>query len=335
MSARTRRDFQIAALLLLAVIHAAGTFPRLATAAVSGSWHGVPLADVAVAVTPLLGRPLVIDCRVDPTAPITLIADGLSAEQLLEAIEQQSGREVVILRESVRLAPAGRRAALQAAEESRISELTAASPALRAGLSRQTRGGWPAAATPREIVSKLAMQAGGDLKGLDLVPHDQLGSLQLPAMSRAAQLDLVLAGYDLRAAIRQTGLEVVRLDPSARPQRPPKIRPPRQPPKDQTASGGTTVFSLDAAAPLQQLLATICAQTGLKLRIDRESLQQSGISPDQIVRVSLQEASRAELLDAVTKPLGIGWQIEGRLLIITARLPPTAAGSAGGGPPQD
>jgi hypothetical protein len=302
MSARTRRDFQTAALLLLAVIHAAGTFPRLATAAVSGSWHGVPLADVAVAVTPLLGRPLVIDCRVDPTAPITLIADGLSAEQLLEAIEQQSGREVVILRESVRLAPAGRRAALQAAEESRISELTAASP---------------------------------DLKGLDLVPHDQLGSLQLPAMSRAAQLDLVLAGYDLRAAIRQTGLEVVRLDPSARPQRPPKIRPPRQPPKDQTASGGTTVFSLDAAAPLQQLLATICAQTGLKLRIDRESLQQSGISPDQIVRVSLQEASRAELLDAVTKPLGIGWQIEGRLLIITARLPPTAAGSAGGGPPQD
>lgn len=333
MAMHARKIFPAAAVLAVVCSSAAMPLPRANAAPLASTWQGVPLADVAAALAPLLGRPLVVDCRVDPTTPITLAAEGLSPTALLEAVAEQSGGEVVILRESVRLAPPGRRAALQAAEERRLAELAEAESTLRAGLRRRTQGGWPPAASPREIVTTLVEDAGGTLSGLERIPHDQLRGLALPAVSRAAQLDLVLAGYDLRAAITASGVEVVRLDPTARPERPPRLTPPPQPPAGM--AGDSTVFTLEAAAPLQQLLEAICAQTGLTLRIDQPALKQSGITLNAIVRVSVRDASRAELLDAIAQPLGLRWQINDGVLSVTAGLPPTAGDSADGEPRRD
>ncbi len=334
MAAPATPFFQTAAwLALLAASMGAG--PRAAAAAVAGTWQRVPLGSVAQALPPLVGRPVVLDSRVDPTTPITLTADGLSPADMLERLGKGSGSEVVVLRESVRLAPAGRRAALQAAEEIRAAELQAAEPRWQKALARRQAGGWAAAATPRDVITHLVESAGGTLRGLELVPHDHLRGLELPAMSRAAQLDLLLASYDLRAAIRPAGVEVVRLDPQARPQRPPQLNPPPPQPRDAMAAAGESVFTLEAAAPLQQLLAAICNQTGLTLRLDAASLQTAGITADRIVRVNVREASRDELFDAIAKPLGLHWRIDVDVLVVTAATTPSAAGPASGEPLQD
>ena len=332
MAARSRWIVHpIARLLVLAAV-ARGT-PSATAAGIAGTWQGVPLQEVAVAVTPLIGRPLVLDGRIDPTTPITLKANGLSSRELLERLSQQSGSEVVVLRESVRLAPARRRGALQAAEEARTAELAAVAPSLRQALSRRQTGGWPAGATPHDVVKSLVESAGGIIHGLDRIPHDHLRKLALPAMSRAAQLDLLLASYDLRASHTPPAIQVVPLDPRAEPQKPPKLGPP--PPRDRMAADETSVFTLEAAAPLEQLLTAICDQTGLTLRLDQPALKRAGITSNRIARVRVEEASLEQLLDAILQPLGLRWQIEGTDLRVTAGSSPPARGSAGVEPPPD
>jgi hypothetical protein len=324
--------FTWAALLL--VIVASGALPAQA-GGVAGTWQGVGLAQLAESLTDMLGRPLVLDCRIDPTTPITLNGSGLEAEQLLAALAERSRAEVVILRESVRLAPPGRRAALQAAEEARAAEIAKAPARLRRPLAERQAAAWPAGTTPRELVSQLAADAAAPLAGLDSIPHDHLRGFSGPPMSRGAILDLVLAGYDLRAAVTESGLEIVRLDPKAEPATPPRLDPPAKPPAEAMADAANTRFTLEAAAPLDQLLAAIAAQTGLTLEIDEESLNRRGIDPRRVVRVQVEKATREQLLDAITEPLGLAWTITDTKLTISAGSSPPAAGPEASEPRPD
>lgn len=322
------------AMLGLGVVLAPPRATDAFASSVVGTWQGVALGELAESLTPLLGRPLVLDGRVDPTTPFTLRANGLEPAALLDELDRLCPAEAVILRESVRLAPPGRRDALQAAEETRAAELTATSAKLRRRLSQRRETSWPAGATPREVVAALAKAATVEVAGLDLIPHDHLRGSTLPAMSRAAQFDLVLAGYDLRAAITPTGLTIVKLDPRARPTRPPRLTPPAKPPRGGMPEGAATVFTLEAAAPLQELLGAIARQTGLTLHLDTNALQQAGIAPDRVVRVNVEQASLAELLDAITQPLALRWKRSGDQLHVTADSTPPARGPAADGPPR-
>ena len=316
-----------------------GMAPPLATGVLAspvvGTWQGVPLEQLAESLTPLLGRPLVLDCRVDPTATVTLRANGVEPQALLEELDRLSAAEAVILRESVRLAPTGRRDALQAAEEARAEELAATSADLRRSLTQRRATSWPDGATPRQVVEGLADTATTDVSGLDLIPHDHLRSSNLPAMTRAAQLDLVLAGYDLRAAITPTGLTIVRLDPRSRPTSPLRLTPPAMPPKEAMPPEGGSVFTLEAAAPLEELLQAIARQTGLTLSINTTALARAGVNPGRVVRVKVDQASLAELLDTIAQPLGLRWQRSGHQLLVTAGSTPPAPEPAADGPPRD
>lgn len=323
------------AMLGLGVVMAPPRATEALASPVVGTWQGVALGELAESLTPLLGRPLVLDGRVDPTAPVTLRANGMEPAALLDELDRLCPAEAVILRESVRLAPSGRRDALQAAEETRAAELTATSAELRRSLARRRATSWPDGATPREVVAALAEDATAEVAGLDMIPHDHLRGSTLPAMSRAAQLDLVLAGYDLRAAITPTGLTIARLDPRARPTRPPQLTPPAKPPRGAMPEGAATVFTLEAAAPLQELLGAVASQTGLVLRLDTTALKQAGVAPDRVVRVNVEQASLAELLDAITQPLALRWSQSGDRLHVTAGSTPPAPEPAADGPPRD
>jgi hypothetical protein len=304
-------------------------------AGLAGTWQGVGLSQLAESLTAILGRPLVLDCRVDPTTPITLNAKGLTPEQLLDAISERCGAEVVILTECVRLAPAGRRAALQAAEETRAAEAAAAPARLRRSLAERQATDWLPGATPREVVTRLAEAANAPITGLELIPHDHLRAVAVPRMSRGAVLDLVLAGYDLRAAVSASGFAIVRLDPKAQPATPPRLQPPAAPADAAMPDAALTRFTLEAAAPLDQLLTAIADQTGLTLRIDQASLNGSGIDPRRVVRVKVDDVSRDELLTAITAPLTLTWRIVDQQLEIRAGLPPPADGPAGVERPRD
>ena len=73
-------------------------------------------------------------------------------------------------------------------------------------------------------------------------------------------------------------------------------------------------WTLEVAAPLDQLLATVAMRLDLELVLDREGLRTKGIAPAEIVRLSVREVDRETLLDRIVEPLDLEWAIDGHIL---------------------
>jgi hypothetical protein len=176
------------------------------------------------------------------------------------------------------------------------------------------------------VLSRLAERHSLVLEGLDRVPHDHLPAVKLQPLPLAEGFDLLLVQYGLRGAW-QTGVgpqqvigRIERL-----PATPTALAgntddpPPRRPVRPRTPSArspAASTYTLQVAAPLDRLLATVANRLSVSLVLDREALRQRGIFPDEIVRLSLENASRDELLDGILGPLQLSWEIrDGRLVV--------------------
>ena len=67
---------------------------------------------------------------------------------------------------------------------------------------------------------------------------------------------------------------------------------------------------------LGRVLDQLAARLELELRIDREALQQAGISLDAPVSFSVKNATIDELLEAVLAPAGCTFRREGKVVEI-------------------
>jgi hypothetical protein len=284
---------------------------------VRATWTGLPLAAWAERAGGLAGRPVVLDRRIDPDRPVTLAADGVPLGVVLEQVAAAADAAVEPLASSIRLVPRAARGRLVAAERRRDDEL-AALPAnsRRRGLARAPWQ-WPAGSRPRDLVETAARDGGVGLADLEAVPHDHLPAMTLPSLALAERLDFVLAHYDLRVA---WGPEprIVPLEPApagllAGAAPPPKARAGRV---RRGAGPAVEVFSLRLEAPLDQAVAAVAQRLGLTLELDRASLAARGILPGEIVRATVTDVSREELLDAIVGPPGLRWTItDGRLRV--------------------
>jgi hypothetical protein len=81
-------------------------------------------------------------------------------------------------------------------------------------------------------------------------------------------------------------------------------------------------FTLTAAAPLEEVLAAVAGRLDVRLDIDREALDARGIALREIVRVEVQDASAAELLEAVLSPLKLTGKVVGGRLEIRGAVGP-------------
>jgi hypothetical protein len=66
------------------------------------------------------------------------------------------------------------------------------------------------------------------------------------------------------------------------------------------------------------VLTAIATRLSLQLDLDRESLTRRGIAPGEIVRATVTNASRDELLRAILDPLALDWTIDGTTLRVCA-----------------
>jgi len=289
---------------------------------VRASWTALPLRDWAARATALAGRPVILDRRLDPDTTITLDCRGEPLHEALERAARQAGAEVAALRGTIRIVPREQRGICERAEDARDRDLGRLPATPRTALAKQAAWNWPEAASPRELVAAVAAEAGIALEGIDGLPHDHFPAATLPPLSRAERIDLVLAHFDRRAAWRTRGGVVtgaiVPLDADLPPPRRDVARKP-QPASPRPAAGGREMFSLRAAAPLDELLAAVAAQQGLSLELDRASLTARGIAAREIVRIDVQEVPRDTLLERIVGPLGLAWRIDaGRLQVFAA-----------------
>lgn len=318
----------VAAVAIGAVMPAArAATPSGLDAPVTATWHGIGPRVFADRIAAAIDRPVLIDRRLDPERLIDLDCHDEPAVDVLGRGAAQAGGEVALLGGAVLVVPPGTAERIGRADVAAATQVAGLPARHRAVLEARRPWSWPAGSTPAALVADLAREAGIALEGLDAVPHDHLPAASLPDLSRSERLVLLLAQYDLRVDWRMAGGgsaakprgRIVPIDadlpatasPQATAGGPRGSGSPRQ---RRPAAGST--YSLEVAAPLDQLLAVVARRLELELEIDRESLARRGVAAQEIVRTSVRDVSREKLLDAILQPLGLTWSIDDRTLSV-------------------
>lgn len=308
------------------------------TTPVTATWSGIGLRQWAERISETAGLPVLVDRRLDPDTVIRLECQGEPLLAVLTRVAVLAGGELATLESSIRIVPPGMADQTIRAEAARTARIASLPPRQRAVVMHKEPWQWPAGARPQNLLKDATTQAGISLDGIDAVPHDHLAAVSLPSMTLAERLDLLLAPYDLRIdwrvaqpaaedktppaltgriiAIASGLTATTSAAAAAQPTAPPRSSRPRA--SRQKAAVGDQTFSLKVAAPLEEVLAAIATRLGLKLDLDRDSLTRSGIAPAEIVRASVTDASRDELLHAILDPLALEWTVKESTLRVFA-----------------
>jgi len=308
---------------------------------ITAIWTKSSLASVVAQLAQLAGQPILLDRRIDPETPITLECQKEPLDSVLARLAAQAGGATTILRESIRIVPladsklteglAGDATIYSRAEAAREKEIARLSPVAKKRLANKAVWIWPDGAQPRELLTAAASEAGVTVMGLDRLPHDHMRGISLPSMTLAGRLDLVLADFSSRiewtfdkktGTVLGTAVAIEKglapLSANAPPQ-PKPLRPmPPPPPRVGEPQAGRETFTLRVEAPLEELLAAVAQKLQVPLDLDRDSLKARGIAPREIVRMTVKDASREALLDAILKPLSLEWELSAKKLRVFA-----------------
>ncbi len=77
----------------------------------------------------------------------------------------------------------------------------------------------------------------------------------------------------------------------------------------------------NAKGPLDRILAELGQKLGIEVKIDGEALARAGISPQQIVAFSVQDATVDALFEAVLRPAGCTFRREGSAIVVVPAPP--------------
>jgi hypothetical protein len=316
----------LAAMLAAPPARAAEAVARALATPVTATWTKLPLRAAAERLSEIGGVAIVVDRRIDPDTLVTLDAEGENLAAVLTRVAAAAGAEAVAYAGHVRLVPAGRGAALAAAERQRADELRRLPSRFRPAALARREASWPAGAVPREIVAADAARAGIVIAGLDDLPHDHFPAGLMPQLPLADRIDLILAHFDRRVAWKPQAargsdevacplVTIAAADPDAGGGR--LLPEPSAAPAPGRADAGATTYTLTVAAPLEEILAALARRFGLTLELDRAGLARSGVAPGEIVRLEVRDVSRDQLLDAITTPRGLNWRIEDGALSVS------------------
>lgn len=330
-SRTTRRRMALHGIALAAVLaalpaRAAEAVARALATPVTATWTKLPLRAAADRLSEIGGIAIVVDRRIDPDTLVSLRAEGDTLADVLIRVAAAAGAEAAAYAGHVRLVPVGRGAALAAAERRRADELRRLPSRFRPAALARRETLWPDGAVPREIVADAAAEAGIVIAGLDDLPHDHFPAAQVSQLPLADRVDLILAHFDRRIEWKprvargsdEVAYPLVTIaDVDADAGGGPLLPEPSASPAPGRAGAGATTYTLAVAAPLEELLAALARRFSLTLDLDRAGLARAGVAPGEIVRLELRDASRDQVLDAIAKPRGLAWRIEGDTLSVS------------------
>lgn len=320
----------LAAMLAAPPARAAEAVARALATPVTATWTKLPLRAAADRLSEIGGIAIVVDRRIDPDTLVSLRSEGDTLAAVLIRVATAAGAEAVAYAGHVRLVPAGRGAALAAAERQRADDLRRLPSRFRSAALARRETSWPEGAVPREIVAADAARAGIVIAGLDDLPHDHFPAGLVPQLPLADRIDLILAHFDRRIEwkprvargsdeVAYPLVTIAAADPDAGGGRL-LPEPSASPASGQAGAGagaGAPTYTLTVAAPLEELLAALARRFALTLDLDRAGLARVGVAPGEIVRLELRDASRDQVLDAIAKPRRLAWRIEGDTLSVS------------------
>lgn len=298
---------------------------------IDATFQRISLAQLISQLSTISEGFVVLDRLIDPTQYVTLTCQGEDLLTVLFKLADKTGTEVAVLESTVWLTPIGKAGSLEVADDERKATFQKLPVRTRQSLSTKQLLQWQAGQKPLILIEKLLARTNTDSLTITpddlstVIPHDHLAAGSIPPLSLPEQLDLVAMQYNQHILWKQSSQDASAVSASFVPLPPPTdpkkqaIKPKQtQPNMSQPAGRSQERYTLRVAAPFDELLAAISQRLKLKPVIDTQSLKARGINPKEIIRLEIKDASQDQLLDAIVRPLGLGWSIERDDLSISA-----------------
>jgi hypothetical protein len=158
------------------------------------------------------------------------------------------------------------------------------------------------------------------VSGSERIAHDLWAEGELPAMTLADQLTVLLAGFDLTFRILPEGraIEIVPVDWESIAPAPPAAPTERR--AERPTPGGRQVFTLRVEnQPVGNVLGQLGRRLGWQLTVDDAALRAAGRSLDKRVSFRVENADEDQLLEALLAPAGLRAQRDGKKVRIAPR----------------
>ena len=167
---------------------------------------------------------------------------------------------------------------------------------------------------PRDLLAQLAEQNSVEIAGLDRVPHDLWAAADLPPVSLIDRLTLIAIQFDLTFTVASgdarielvplpAGLEGLAENPR-QPISPLTRKRPTTEPAGRVETTRIRRMSVQAE-PLGPVLRQLAGRLGLELKIDEQAIRAAGISLDQRISATVENATIDELFRQLLKSTGL------------------------------
>jgi hypothetical protein len=288
-------------------------------------WQRVPLRDALARLHTLFDDAVFVDRRIDPSMRVSLDIEAGSAEEVVAGIA--AGRELGVARLGtlVYLGPSGAADQLRAISAARSQEVGRLPSDLRASLTQKQPTDWPRLGEPRGLITSIVEHRGWRLTNADAIPHDLWSAGELPGLTLAEQLTVLLVGFDLTFELRpnERSIEIVPLKgviktPSVSEGSKQAATPANS---ARAKKDGKHVYTLRVQEqPVGAVLQALSKQLHWAIQIDEESIRAAGESLEKRVSFSVENADQEHLLEALLRPAGLDYRLEGeRVRIIAGR----------------
>ncbi len=279
-------------------------------------WQRVPLRDAMKRLRDLFDEAIFIDRRIDPGKRISLDIDGATVEEIVAALAAENRWSTTRIESLVYLGPAGASDELQTLIMARSQEVARLAAEIRKQFLEKQTTEWQRLAQPQSVIAAAVEQRGWRLAHGEAIPHDLWPAGELPALTLAEQLTVLLIGFDLTFELRpqNQAIEIIAI-PAAIRHRAAQAAAgqpasAQKPPKSNQAA--KQVYTLRVREqPVGAVLKQFSQRLHWSIRIDEEAIRKAGKSLDKRVSFSVEDADREQLLEALLAPAGLGYQLDG------------------------
>jgi hypothetical protein len=174
-----------------------------ATAGVT--WSGMPLRDGLHGLSESHRVAMLLDRRVDPGQPVELAVRDQSLRACFELIAAEGRLSASCVGPVAYIGPSETVDRLRTVAALRRQDVAGLPAAARKAWVRSKTWTWPDLATPRELLEALSREGQFELAGLETIPHDLWAGADLPAMTLADRLTLLLAAYHATYELDESG----------------------------------------------------------------------------------------------------------------------------------
>jgi hypothetical protein len=287
-------------------------------------WQRVPLRDALARLHALFDDAVFVDRRVDPSMRISLDIEATSAEEVVVAIAAGQDLGVARLGRLVYLGPSSAADELRSISAARYQEVARLPAELRASLTQKQPTTWPRLGEPRALIASIIEHRGWRIANADAIPHDLWSAGELPGLSLADQLTVLLIGFDLTFELRPQDrtIQVVAMKIFVKPPSPSQAKKQPTPPASAKRSkhGARQEYTLRVPEqPVGVVLQALAKKLNWTIQIDEEAIRKAGKSLATPVSFSVENVDQEHLLDALLVPAGLDYRIEGKQIRIIPR----------------